>query len=58
MQEYVSDLEQIYHDPRFAGFDVYEYAHLSRPNPKGTKIVPVEDRMETIRNTARRLGIL
>ena len=58
MQEYVSDLEQIYRDPRFAGFDVYEYAHLSRPNPKGTKIIPVEDRMETIRNTARRLGIL
>ena len=58
MQEYVSDLEQIYHDPRFAGFDVYEYAHLSRPNPAGTRIVPVEDRMERIRSTAKRLGIL
>ena len=58
MREYVSDLEQICHDSRFAGFDVYEYAHLSRPNSNGTQIVPVEDRMERIRNTAKRLGIL
>ena len=33
IEEYVSDLDNIFHDERFAGFDIYEFAHVSRPTP-------------------------
>ena len=57
IEEYVSDLESIFHDHRFAGFDVYEFAHVVRATPDGSKLVPVENRLDLIRAKAGQLGI-
>ena len=55
--EYVSDLESVFHDDRFAGLDLYELASMVRPSPDGSRLVPVEDRVEGIRAKAAELGI-
>ena len=57
IDEYVSDMKAVSGDPRFAGFDVYEMANVSRPDPQGTRLVPVERRLERIRRAARELGL-
>ena len=58
MAEYVSDLEKIYHDRRFSGFDIYEFAHLSRPTVDGSQLVSLEDRISQIQAMSKKLGIL
>ena len=58
IEEYVSDLDNIFHDERFAGFDIYEFAHVSRPTPDASELVPVENRLERIREKAEKLGVL
>jgi len=57
IEEYVSDLGNIFQNERFAGFDIYEFAHVSRPTPNASELVPVEDRLEQIREKAKTLGI-
>ena len=56
--EYVNDLEAIYNDERFAGFDLYEWAALARSDPDGTKLTPVGDGMDRIRAKAKELGLI
>ena len=55
--EYTSDIVAILNDARFAGFDLYETAHILRPTPDGLTFVPVQDRFERIRATAGKLGV-
>jgi hypothetical protein len=55
LDEYVTDLDRIYHDRRFAGFDVYEFVHLARPNDRG-ELAPVGARLERLRAKAGELG--
>ena len=57
IEEYVSDLESVFHDDRFAGFDVYEVAHVVRATPDGSKLVPVENRLDLIRAKAGQLQL-
>ena len=57
IREYADDLERIWRDRRFAGFDLYEFFHLTRATPDGSRLVPVQDRMRYIRRKARELGL-
>jgi hypothetical protein len=57
LDEYISDLERIYGDPRFSGFDLYEFAGLALPNERG-ELVPVGERLERLGKKARELGIV
>ena len=57
IDEYVSDIETMSRDSRFAGFDLYEMANVVRPDPEGSRLVPVESRLERIREVARKLGL-
>ena len=57
IEEYVGDMERIWGDHRFAGFDLYEFFHLARATPDGRRLVPVQDRMRRIRQKARELGL-
>ena len=56
--EYVADLEAVYNDDRFAGFDLYEWVSLARSNPDGTQLKPVDDGIERIRTKAHDLGLI
>jgi hypothetical protein len=58
IKEYVTDLERIFHDERFAGFDIYELAYLARPSPDGSRLEAVGDRIDYIKAKAKELGIL
>ena len=58
IDEYLADLELAFNDERFSGFDIYEVLHCIRPTPDGSRLVPVEDRLERIGAKARELGIL
>ena len=55
--EYVADLESIFHDDRFAGLDLYEMASMATPTPDGSRLVPVEDRLERFGAKSAELGI-
>ena len=57
IREYVEDMERIWRDTRFAGFDLYEFFHLARATPDGSRLVQVQDRISQIRRKARELGI-
>jgi len=56
--EYVSDLETIFNDARFGGFDVYEFCTLARATPDGSTLVPLGDRIARIRAKAHELGLV
>ncbi len=58
IDEYVEDLETTFHDDRFAGFDVYEFAHLARPVPDGSKLEEYRGRIGIITEKARELGLV
>ena len=58
IEDYVGDMEQIWRDHRFAGFDLYEFFHLARATPDGSRLVPVQDRIRQIRRKARELGLV
>ena len=58
IQEYIEDMERTWRDPRFAGFDLYEFFHLARATPDGSRLVPVQDRLRHIRRKARELGLV
>ncbi|MDC0196890.1 hypothetical protein OAJ59_00170 [bacterium] len=57
-EEYLSDLENIYGDERFAGFDLYEFAVMAHATPDGTGLNSHEGRMEMVREKAKKLGLV
>ena len=48
----------LYRDQRFAGFDLYEFFHLARSSPDGGKLLPIQDRLQRIREKSRELGLV
>ena len=56
--EYVDNIQQLYHDERFSGFDLYEFFHLARSTPDGSKLIPIQDRLQHIREKSRELGLV
>jgi hypothetical protein len=58
IDEYVSDLESIFRDERFGGYVIYELQGLVRPAADGSRLIPVEDKMERIQAKAEELGIV
>ncbi len=58
ISEYVDNIQQLYHDERFAGFDLYEFFHLARSNPDGSKLIPIRDRLQRIREKSRELRLV
>jgi hypothetical protein len=58
IEEYISDLENLFHDDRFAGLDLYELASMVRPAADGSRLIPVEDNIERIRAKADHLEII
>ena len=56
--EYLADMEAVYNDARFAGFDLYEWCSLARAAPDATRIDPVSDWIERIRAMAEELGLV
>ncbi|MDP6495790.1 MAG: aminotransferase class IV, partial [Dehalococcoidia bacterium] len=48
IDEYASDLESIFRDERFGGYVIYELQGLVRPAPDGSRLVPMENKMERI----------
>ena len=56
--EYADNIQQLYHDERFAGFDLYEFFHLARSTSDGSKLIPVQDRLQRIREKSRELGLV
>lgn len=55
--EYVSDLEAIYNDERFSGFDVYEFVFHDRANVEGTEIRVHGDTRGRLTAKAKELGL-
>ena len=55
--EYVTDLNEVYKDPRFSGFDIYEWASLAHSTPDANQLKPILDSIQKIRSKARELGI-
>ena len=58
IEHYVEDMEAVYNDERFAGFDVYETSAFLFPNPEGTLLEPRLEITEPITKKARELGLL
>lgn len=48
LEEYVSDLKQIYRDARFSGFDVYEFFDLAQSSPTESRLTPRLGRLEAL----------
>ena len=57
-EEYISDLDGIFRDDRFAGLDLYELASMVRPSSDGSHLVLVEDKIKSIRTKAVDLGLI
>ena len=57
-EEYVSDLETIYNDDRFSGFDLYEFKNLARPTPDGSRLIHHEDKIDRIIPKVTELGLV
>ena len=57
-EEYLSDLERVYGDERFGGFDLYEFAIMARATPDGTELNSYKGRMEILRAKALELGLV
>ncbi len=58
IDEYLNDLETVFHDPRFAGFDLYELADLALPTPDGKGLEPTGNQLEMIKAKTAELGII
>ncbi|HRE83613.1 MAG TPA: hypothetical protein PLN52_21385 [Opitutaceae bacterium] len=48
LEEYISDLKQIYRDKRFSGFDVYEFFDLAQSSPTEARLTPRLGRIEAL----------
>ena len=58
LDEYLADLEAVSLDSRFAGFDLYEWAHIARPTPDGSDLLSYQGRVERLREKAMELGLV
>ena len=58
VEEYLSDLERVYGDERFDGFDLYEFSNMARATPDGTELNSYKGRMAMIRAKALELGLV
>ena len=58
IDEYLEDMEAVSRDSRFAGFDVYEFANIYRPDPDGSRLVPITDKAERIKAKAAEMGLV
>jgi hypothetical protein len=56
--EYLDDLERVYHDSRFAGFDLYESMDLIRSNGSTGSLVQVEDKLDRIKCKLNKLDLI
>ena len=54
---YVSEMEAVFRDERFAGFDLYEVAALLGPDGDGTGMEPLDDGYERIMAKSQELRI-
>ena len=54
---YVPEMETVFRDERFSGFDLYEAAALLGPNFDGTGVEPLDDGFERIMAKSRELGL-
>ena len=57
IEQYLSDLENTFNDPRFSGFDLYECVSLARATPDVSRIEPLDDSIDRIRAKAKELGL-
>ena len=57
IDEYLGDLERIYRDERFAGFDLYESAGLLNPSDDGSRLEPQRDTLERVSAKLSELGV-
>ena len=55
---YVSEMETVFRDERFSGFDLYEVAALLGPKFDCTGVEPLDDGFERIMAKSRELGIV
>lgn len=56
-EQYVSEMETIFRDERFAGFDLYEVAAILGPNSNGTRVEELDGGFDKILAKSRELGI-
>ncbi len=54
---YLSEMETVLLDGRFAGVDLYETAALLRPRTDGAGVEPLDDRFESIMAKSREMGL-
>lgn len=57
IDEYVDDIRRIHADERFAGFDIYETAHLLRAGPDGGDLDRYRGRYDRILAASKALGL-
>jgi hypothetical protein len=56
--EYLGDLETVYNDGRFSGFDLYEVVHMFRADPEGELLSSIGGWEEVIGSKAAQMGLL
>ncbi|MDA1349458.1 MAG: hypothetical protein O3A47_11450 [Chloroflexi bacterium] len=56
-EQYVSEMETIFRDERFAGFDLYEVAAILGPNSNGTRVEELDGGFDKIMAKSQELGI-
>lgn len=55
LEEYLNDLTLIARDPRFSGFDVYEFFDLAQSDPNGSGLIPRLGRVEGLKDRWKQL---
>jgi len=55
--EYLADLEAIYDDSRFSGFDLYEVVHMYRADPTGSRLTPFDAWVDAIASKTAQIGL-
>ena len=58
IEDYVAEMETIFDDDGYAGLTVYEHQNLARAVPDGSRLVPFDDTVASIRNKAKQLGLV
>ena len=51
VDEYVKDFQLIMHDPRFHGFDVYEFGNIARSGEEG--LILIQDRWKRMQEAGK-----
>jgi hypothetical protein len=58
LDEYLEDIDVIYRDERFAGFDIYEFGAYARWDSKKKGLAPVGDLASRVAALARSRGLV